>query len=64
MGRGGYVKRRRTIRSYAGFTTGAAKYTIEPMTRQAAEYARARVPRDTGALAGSIDWDLRGTTGA
>lgn len=58
------VKRKRFIRSYAGFTTGAAKYTIEPMTRDAAEYARSRVPRDTGALASSITWDLRGTAGA
>lgn len=58
------VKRRKVIRSYAGVTTGAAKYTIEPLTKQAYEYARQRVPEDTGALKESIKWDVRGIVGA
>ena len=57
------VKRKKFIRSYAGVTTGAAKYTIEPLTRQAAQYARDRCPVDTGDLKDSITWDVRGTTG-
>lgn len=58
------VKRKKFIRSYAGFTTGAAKYTIEPLTENAYEYARSRVPVDTGALKDSLTWDVRGLTGA
>lgn len=58
------VKRKRRIRSYAGFTTGAAKYTIIPLTENAYTYALDRVPVDTGALKDSITWDVRGLTGA
>lgn len=62
------VKRKRVIQSYAGFTTGAAKYTIEPMTRAAHQYAleflRRRTVRRTGNLEDNIVWDVRGTAGA
>lgn len=58
------VKRRKYVRSYAGVMSGMAKYAIEPMTRQAAEYARDRCPTDTGELRSSIDWDVQGTVGA
>lgn len=58
------VKRKRKIKSYAGFTTGAAKYTIEPLTKNAYDYAMDRVRVDTGKLKDSIEWDVRGLTGA
>lgn len=64
MSRGGTVRRRKVVRSYAGVTTGAAKYTIEPLTEQAEQYARERVPVDTGALKDSITSDVRGLVGA
>lgn len=57
------VKRRRRIRSYAGFATGAAKYTIEPLTEKAGQYAKERVPVDTGTLKESVHWDVRGLVG-
>lgn len=58
------VKRRKRIRSYAGMATGWAKYCIEPMTDKAADYARDRVPVDTGSLKSSITYDVWGLTGA
>ena len=61
------VKRKRHIRSYAGFTTGAAKYTIVPLTENAEKFSHDRcvkVAYDTGALANSIHSDVRGLTGA
>ena len=68
MASGGSVKRRRVIRSYAGFATGAAKYTIIPMTEAAHKYASEflarRVGTHTGTLSNSLTWDVRGLTGA
>lgn len=63
MARGGTVKRKRTVRSYAGVGTGTAKYVIEPMTENAIRYARERVPVDSGALQASIHGDVRGLVG-
>ncbi len=58
------VKRRKFVRSYAGMATGWGKYCIEPMTEKAEEYARQRVPVDSGALQASIKSDVQGLTGA
>lgn len=61
------MKRKRRIRSYAGFATGAAKHTIIPLTKNAEEYAYDRcvkVAYDKGAAASSINSDVRGLTGA
>lgn len=61
------VKRKRLIKSYAGFATGAAKYTIEPLTKDAHQYAleflRKRTKRKTGNLEDNLIWNIRGTTG-
>jgi hypothetical protein len=62
------VKRKKKIKSYAGFTTGAAKYTIEPLTRDAYNYSREKLDRETtdrtGELKQSLTWDVWGLTGA
>lgn len=62
------VKRRRVIRSYAGFTLAAAQYTIEPLTKSAHEAALEfydkRVTSRTGALRKSIKYNVRGNVGA
>lgn len=58
------VRRRRRIKSYAGFTTGAAKFTIEPLTRNCYEYAQAICPEEDGDLKSAMSWDVRGTAGA
>lgn len=58
------VRRKRRIKSFAGMATGAAKFTIEPLTRNAYQYAIERVPKYEGILKKSLSWDVRGTTGA
>lgn len=63
MAKGGTVKRKRTIRSYAGVGTGTAKFVIQPMTDNAIAYAKQRVPVDSGELKNSIHGDVRGLVG-
>lgn len=62
------VKRRRFIRSYAGFTLSAAKHTIEPLTEKAHQYVGEfmdkRIGVVTGTLRGSLTSDVKGMVGA
>lgn len=62
------VKRKRVIRSYAGFTISCAKNVIEPITRNAYEYSLQfldkKVTHRTYELRNSVKWDVRGTVGA
>jgi hypothetical protein len=61
------VKRKRVIRSYAGFTLNCAKQVIEPLTEKAYDYALEfldkRTTERTGELKRSGKWDVRGTVG-
>lgn len=62
------VKRKRVIRSYAGFTINCAKQVIKPLTENAYEYTLQfldkKVTHRTYNLRNSIEWDVRGTVGA
>lgn len=52
------LKRRKVIRSYAGFTTGAAVHMIRPMTENAARYAREILESNTGVVTGNLRQSL------
>lgn len=62
------VKRKRVIRSYAGFTINCAKQVIRPLTENAYEYTLQfldkKVTHRTHTLRNGITWDVRGTVGA
>jgi hypothetical protein len=63
-----YVKRKRVIRSYAGFTINCAKQVIKPITENAYEYSLQfldkKITHRTYTLRNGISWDVRGTVGA
>ncbi|ADK81114.1 hypothetical protein [Sediminispirochaeta smaragdinae] len=62
------VRRRKTVRSYAGLTISAAGNTIGPLTEKAYEYALEfldkRVTDRTGNLRAGMSYDVKGHTGA
>jgi hypothetical protein len=62
------VKRKRVIRSYAGFTIACARQVIKPITENAYKYTLEfldkKITHRTYNLRNGISYDVRGTVGA